>query len=107
MLDNTIQSGSNGPFEIHCSGPLICHTKPSLTKGSYTCITRLVPACPRSKIDCLTGDHRVLRTDIVMDVGESINPAIDIGQVKLFVFATPFQLKAFGIYSLHQDTEYF
>ncbi|MCM2343452.1 MAG: xanthine dehydrogenase molybdopterin binding subunit [Alphaproteobacteria bacterium] len=33
-------------------------------------------------IDTLTGEHKILRTDILHDVGRSLNPAIDIGQIE-------------------------
>ncbi|XP_059046310.1 xanthine dehydrogenase [Achroia grisella] len=39
-------------------------------------------ACSEVEIDCLSGDHQVRRTDIVMDLGTSLNPAIDIGQIE-------------------------
>uniref|UniRef100_UPI003AAE3139 xanthine dehydrogenase/oxidase n=1 Tax=Centroberyx gerrardi TaxID=166262 RepID=UPI003AAE3139 len=37
-------------------------------------------ACSEVEVDCLTGSHKNLSTTIVMDVGHSLNPAIDIGQ---------------------------
>jgi xanthine dehydrogenase large subunit len=39
-------------------------------------------ACSEVAIDTLTGENRVLKVDILHDVGRSINPAIDIGQIE-------------------------
>ena len=33
-------------------------------------------------LDTLTGYHKILRTDILHDVGDSLNPAIDMGQIQ-------------------------
>lgn len=39
-------------------------------------------ACSEVLIDTLTGEYKILRADILHDVGASLNPAIDIGQVE-------------------------
>lgn len=39
-------------------------------------------ACSEVVIDTLTGEYRLLRTDILHDVGNSLNPALDIGQIE-------------------------
>jgi xanthine dehydrogenase/oxidase len=39
-------------------------------------------ACAEVEIETLTGNHRTIRTDLLVDVGSSINPSIDIGQIE-------------------------
>ncbi|MFS3137639.1 xanthine dehydrogenase molybdopterin binding subunit, partial [Gluconacetobacter sacchari] len=39
-------------------------------------------ACAEVAIDLLTGESRIERVDILHDAGQSLNPAIDIGQVE-------------------------
>ena len=34
------------------------------------------------EIDCLTGESRITRVDVLYDAGRSLNPAIDIGQIE-------------------------
>ncbi|WP_224813809.1 xanthine dehydrogenase molybdopterin binding subunit [Hasllibacter sp. MH4015] len=39
-------------------------------------------ACSEVVIDTLTGENRILRTDILHDAGASLNPALDLGQIE-------------------------
>ncbi|XP_077304768.1 aldehyde oxidase-like [Lithobates pipiens] len=39
-------------------------------------------ACSEVEVDCLSGDYKNIRTDIIMDTGCSINPAVDVGQIE-------------------------
>jgi xanthine dehydrogenase/oxidase len=51
------------------------------TKPMYYYYTQGI-GCSEVELDLLTGDHTVLRTDIRMDIGRTINPAIDYGQIE-------------------------
>ena len=72
-----IQLWSDGFYRI----PKIHYDKTTLTGRPFYYFA-YGAACTEVAIDTLTGESRVLRVDILEDVGRSINPAIDIGQIE-------------------------
>merc|ERR550519_1159150 len=55
---------------------------PVAKKGRRWWYYTLGAACSVVELDILTGEHSLLSTDIVMDVGEAVNPAIDIANIE-------------------------
>ncbi|QKO23540.1 xanthine dehydrogenase molybdopterin binding subunit [Rhodoferax sp. BAB1] len=74
---NRIQLWSDGFYRT----PKIHYDKTTLTGRPFYYFA-YGAACCEVAIDTLTGESRVLAVDILHDVGHSINPAIDIGQVE-------------------------
>ena len=58
------------------------HWDPKTLKGRPFYYFAYGAACSEVALDLLTGENRILRTDILHDVGRSLNPAIDIGQIE-------------------------
>ena len=74
---NRIQLWSDGFYRT----PKIHYDKTTLTGRPFYYFA-YGAACAEVAIDTLTGESRVLKVDILHDVGTSINPAIDIGQIE-------------------------
>ncbi|MFZ3221112.1 MAG: xanthine dehydrogenase molybdopterin binding subunit [Rhodoferax sp.] len=74
---NRIQLWSDGFYRT----PKIHYDKTTLTGRPFFYFA-YGAACTEVAIDTLTGESRVLRVDILHDVGRSINPGIDIGQIE-------------------------
>ena len=74
---NRIQLWSDGFYRT----PKIHYDKTTLTGRPFYYFA-YGAACSEVAIDTLTGESRVLKVDILHDVGRSINPAIDIGQIE-------------------------
>lgn len=74
---NRIQLWSDGFYRT----PKIHYDKATLTGRPFFYFA-YGAACTEVVIDTLTGESRVLAVDILHDVGHSINPAIDIGQIE-------------------------
>ena len=74
---NRIQLWSDGFYRT----PKIHYDKTTLTGRPFYYFA-YGAACAEVAIDTLTGESRLLKVDILHDVGRSINPAIDIGQIE-------------------------
>jgi xanthine dehydrogenase large subunit len=74
---NRIQLWSDGFYRT----PKIHYDKTTLTGRPFYYFA-YGAACTEVAIDTLTGENRVLAVDILHDVGHSINPALDIGQIE-------------------------
>ncbi len=74
---NRIQLWSDGFYRT----PKIHYDKTTLTGRPFYYFS-YGAACSEVAIDTLTGESRVLEVDILHDVGTSLNPAIDIGQIE-------------------------
>jgi len=74
---NRIQLWSDGFYRT----PKIHYDKTTLTGRPFYYFS-YGAACTEVAIDTLTGESKVLKVDILHDVGRSINPAIDIGQIE-------------------------
>ena len=74
---NRIQLWSDGFYRT----PKIHYDKTTLTGRPFYYFA-YGAACTEVAIDTLTGESRVLKVDILHDVGNAINPAIDIGQIE-------------------------
>lgn len=58
------------------------HYDRASAKGRPFYYYALGASCSEVLVDRLTGEYQVVRTDILHDVGSSLNPAIDIGQIE-------------------------
>jgi len=74
---NRIQLWSDGFYRT----PKIHYDKTTLTGRPFFYFA-YGAACTEVAIDTLTGESRVLKVDILHDVGRSINPALDVGQIE-------------------------
>ena len=58
------------------------HFDPATGKGHPFHYFAYGAAVSEVEVDGFTGDHRLLRTDILQDVGDSISPVVDRGQIE-------------------------
>ena len=75
---NRVQLSAAGFYKT----PTITWDRANARPGGRSSISLSAPPAREVVIDTLTGEMKVERVDILHDVGSSLNPALDIGQVE-------------------------
>ncbi|KAM9820262.1 aldehyde oxidase 6 [Neosynchiropus ocellatus] len=65
----------------YASGPNLYMNWEKMEGHPYSYFT-FGASCCEVELDCLTGDYRTVRADLMIDIGRSINPSVDIGQIE-------------------------
>ncbi|KAH3841169.1 xanthine dehydrogenase/oxidase-like isoform X2 [Dreissena polymorpha] len=73
-----IQLSATGFWKSPMTENFHAETKSGRPHNFYTYGT----ACTEVEIDVLTGESQVVRADLFVDIGRSLNPAVDIGQIE-------------------------
>ena len=98
FVDNHVQAGDSeisfselaeqawlGRISLSATGfyrtPKI-HYDPLTSSGRPFLYFAYGAAVSEVEVDCLTGESRITRVDVLYDAGKSLNPAIDIGQIE-------------------------
>eukprot|EP00727_Mastigamoeba_balamuthi_P006410 m51a1_g239 xanthine dehydrogenase/oxidase, putative (1653) ;mRNA; r:133370-139333 len=71
-----IDLGARGFYSSECAYDWATHSGKPFAYFSYGA------AVTEVEVDTLTGEHVVRRADVVMDLGQSLNPALDVGQIE-------------------------
>jgi xanthine dehydrogenase/oxidase len=64
------------------ASPDLSEISDTVTTGSPFYYFTYSAACSEVELDVLTGEVSVLRADVLYDAGDSLNPALDIGQIR-------------------------
>jgi len=76
---NIIQQALNSGVNLSSLGFIAPGPPPNSQTTQYNSYSAAVTEV---LVDILTGEHQILRTDILFDAGKSLNPVVDIGQVE-------------------------
>ncbi len=77
----SVHDGAAAGAAVTAQGSAVSSTE-SLIQADLADYFAVGVSCVEVSLDVMTGEHVITRADVLVDAGESLNPALDIGQVE-------------------------